>query len=260
MEHKFTTDGKKVAIVGKLNAQETIVQEIFVTESGAEIPQGENFVVKSLLDEPAKRWKQKAIEDSEKNYESNKRKYEEEERVLRIKYKQLIQDLKDKISSIRQMNAKLSRESFDRVFDFVSGEITHVVYENYSDLSIVPFDKFLTGNEYGLKLVTLYGKDDGTLSFRLNEYSDGSGGSKTFFPFKSHEDAVLFLSERLVAKEKIYAKDIETANKYGVVLDAEKISAARDYALEQAQKNIENALKQYEGYKLEVEAIKEKYK
>lgn len=260
MQYKFTTDGKKVTIVGKLNAQETIVQEIFVTESGAEIPQGENFVVKSLLDEPAKSWKQKAIEDAEKNYESNRKKYEEEERVLRLKYKQLIQDLKDKISSIRQMSAKLSQESFDRVFDFISGEITHVVYENYSDLSIIPFDKFLTGNEYGLKLVTLYGKDDGTLSFRLNEYSDGSGSSKTFFPFKSHEDAVLFLSERLKSKEKIYAKDIETANKYGIVLDAEKISAARDYALEQVQKNIETNRKQYKDYRMRLDEINDQYK
>jgi len=46
---KFTSDGKKVAVVGKLNAQETIVQEIFVS-NGNEIPSGENFVVKSLHD------------------------------------------------------------------------------------------------------------------------------------------------------------------------------------------------------------------
>lgn len=260
MEHKFTTDGKKVAIVGKLNAQETIVQEIFVTDSGAEIPQGENFVVKSLLDEPAKSWKQKAIEDAEKNYESNRKKYEEEERVLRLKYKQLIQDLKDKTVSIRQMNANLSSESFDRVFDFVSGNITHVVYENYSDLSIISFDKFLTGNEYGLKLVTLYGKDDGTLSFRLNEYSDGSGVSKTFFPFKSHEDAVSFLSERLKSKEKIGLKDIETANKYSIALDGEKINAARLSALAIQEKNIETCNKNAENYRKEIETINEKYK
>lgn len=260
MEHKFTTDGKKVAIVGKLNAQETIVQEIFVTDSGAEIPQGENFVVRSLLDEPAKSWKQKAIEDAEKNYESNRKKYEEEERVLRLKYEQLIQDLKDKTVSIRRMNANLSAESFDRVFDFVSGEITHVVYENYSDISIIPFDKFLTGNEYGLKLVTLYGKDDGSLSFRLNEYSDGSGISKTFFPFKSHEDAVLFLSERLKSKEMIGLKDIETANRYSIALDGEKINAARLSALAIQEKNIETFNKNAENCRKEIETINEKYK
>src|SRR6476659_8101217 len=41
---KYTDDGKKVMVVGKLNAQQTIVQEIFVS-AGQEIPSGENFVV-----------------------------------------------------------------------------------------------------------------------------------------------------------------------------------------------------------------------
>jgi len=45
MQTKYTNDGKKVGIVGKLNAEQTIVQEIFITESGQEIPSGENFVV-----------------------------------------------------------------------------------------------------------------------------------------------------------------------------------------------------------------------
>lgn len=51
---KYTDDGKKVLVVGKLNAQQTIVQEIFVS-AGQEIPSGENFVVKSLHDAPAKK-------------------------------------------------------------------------------------------------------------------------------------------------------------------------------------------------------------
>ena len=55
---KYTTDGKKVVVIGDLNQTEKIVQEIFVTEDGAEIPSGERFVVKSLLDEPAKSWQE----------------------------------------------------------------------------------------------------------------------------------------------------------------------------------------------------------
>ena len=52
MGYKFTADGKKVVVVGALNAKETIVQEIFVTD-GTEFPAGEHFVVKTLLDAPA---------------------------------------------------------------------------------------------------------------------------------------------------------------------------------------------------------------
>lgn len=53
---KYTTDGKKVVVIGDLNQTDKIVQEIFVTEQGDEIPQGERFVVKNLLDSPAKSW------------------------------------------------------------------------------------------------------------------------------------------------------------------------------------------------------------
>jgi hypothetical protein len=44
-EIKYTSKGQKVRIVGKLNSTEFIVQEIHVTESGDEVPAGENFVV-----------------------------------------------------------------------------------------------------------------------------------------------------------------------------------------------------------------------
>ena len=38
---KYTTDGKKVVVIGDLNQTEKIVQEIYVTDDGCEIPQGE---------------------------------------------------------------------------------------------------------------------------------------------------------------------------------------------------------------------------
>lgn len=49
---KYTKEGKKVAIVGKINNTQWIVQEIFVSGDN-EFPSGENFVVTSLLDVPA---------------------------------------------------------------------------------------------------------------------------------------------------------------------------------------------------------------
>ena len=56
METKFLSDGRKVVVVGALNNQETIVQEVFVTQQGDEIPGGERFVVKSLHDQPVESW------------------------------------------------------------------------------------------------------------------------------------------------------------------------------------------------------------
>ena len=56
-EIKYTSDGKKVAVIGRLNNQEQIVQEVFVVD-GSEIPSGEHFVVKSLHDVPVLSWKE----------------------------------------------------------------------------------------------------------------------------------------------------------------------------------------------------------
>ncbi|HEI9857545.1 TPA: hypothetical protein SLO96_000850 [Proteus mirabilis] len=61
METKFLSDGRKVAVLGKLNTTESIVQEIFVTDSGVEIPSGENFTTKSLHDEPEKATKKESL-------------------------------------------------------------------------------------------------------------------------------------------------------------------------------------------------------
>lgn len=57
---KYTTDGKKVKVLGNLNSQEKIVQEIFIVNE-SEIPSGEHFVVKTLHDAPAVSWKEKNL-------------------------------------------------------------------------------------------------------------------------------------------------------------------------------------------------------
>ena len=76
-EIKYTTDGKKVVVIGDLNQTEKIVQEIFVTEDGCEIPSGERFVVKSLLDKPSISWKEKTLLDLEARFESESKKWKE---------------------------------------------------------------------------------------------------------------------------------------------------------------------------------------
>lgn len=40
---KYLADGRKVVVIGKINQTEHIVQEIFVTDSGDELPSGDNL-------------------------------------------------------------------------------------------------------------------------------------------------------------------------------------------------------------------------
>ena len=68
-ELKYLSDGRKVSVIGKINKTEYIVQEVFITESGDEIPSGENFTAKSLHDAPVLSWKENEAKKVESRYE-----------------------------------------------------------------------------------------------------------------------------------------------------------------------------------------------
>lgn len=95
---------------------------------------------------------------------------------------------------------KAERAQFDQLKtldDFIAGKITHFfVVEGYGEhMSIQTFDDFMkeTSERYGrkLRLLSLCGESNGDLSWRVDSYSDGSGGSHgRCFPALSFEEAV----------------------------------------------------------------------
>lgn len=194
---KYTTDGKKVAIVGKLNSEETIVQEIYVREDGSELPQGENFVVKSLLDEPAETWHEKKIKKLKAEYQAADKKHRYTFRELRTKREQAFKHIRELTQATHQQANMIEQkrvicETFTK---FLRGDITHIVQLGWSNYEITTLDEFLIArSDYagggGLKLVTLYGKSNGKFEWGATEYKDGSGSSKTFIPCNSLEEAV----------------------------------------------------------------------
>lgn len=187
---KYTSDGKKVAVIGKLNATETIVQEIFVCKDGSEIPSGEHFVVKSLHDAPVMSWhakQEKELKESITRLESRRDSLDREVRNAN-------KLAECKINSLKNIakNADVE-EALDDLADFVSGRITHVVVERYSDVYIGSFDESIESTEYGrvdgIKLLSLFGKSDGTLRWRIHQYTDHSGGSTEITPARGIDDA-----------------------------------------------------------------------
>ena len=116
---KYTTDGKKVVVIGDLNQSEKIVQEIFVTEDGCEIPSGERFVVKSLLDSPSVSWKEKSLKDLEIKYESQKKYWDaqinqlnDEKRIVSTQLRQIVNNIKSNIKNDSLINVINGIESF----------------------------------------------------------------------------------------------------------------------------------------------------
>lgn len=209
METKFLSDGRKVAIVGSLNQQETIVQEIFVTDSGDEIPSGERFVTKSLHDEPVKSWKQREAEKAELLYEkrqSEKKALDIEIRQLQAKRKGHQELIKSNLTVIEK-TTNLSEDDIDLIACVASGNVKWIV-DDYHWWKRTPFDKETFQYEgrfdyrdcefEGIKMITLLGVGGGNYRFEINRWRDGSGHSKGALFFKDDEQ----LKEYLLGKIK----------------------------------------------------------
>jgi len=88
-----------------------------------------------------------------------------------------------------------THDSLQRLDDLLAGRITHAVVAEYCGASIQTFDEVLVyrrdnGREEGLKLLTLFGKSGGDLTWGVNRYYDGSGSNQTIYPACSYEEAL----------------------------------------------------------------------
>lgn len=215
-KYKYTKDGKKVVVIGKLNNEEWIVQEIFVS-NGKEFPSGENFVERTLLDEPAETYQSRQAKVLEGNLENLKSKIQTLEDESRIKRRK--RDVAQLINRATEKYQNIDPEQLDTLFAFIAGEITHIIIEKYSGYEIVSlFDGVEATDSWygrisldGLKLVSLFGcnkegerhKKDRTfrLDWRINRYRDGSGDWTKIWPCSSIEAAVQKLNELLLGKD-----------------------------------------------------------
>lgn len=212
---KYTSDGKKVLVVGKLNAEQTIVQEIFVS-AGQEIPSGENFVVKSLHDAPAESWKEKNLRELEQRYEKQRKDLEQQinqqhQRLTNIKDK-----AKHHADALFKFVEKSDEGSLDLLKKVMTGQITHIFVSGYSP-EIYEWDGgkgvYEIDRDYGretvkgIKLISLYGYSDGDLEYRLHTYRDGSGGSEQIFPTTSYQEALSMAQAECDRQSEEYLRD-----------------------------------------------------
>jgi hypothetical protein len=259
MELKYTNDGKKVAVIGKLNAQESIVQEIFVINE-QEIPSGENFVAKSLHDSPAISWKEKEEKRIETSVNQLKKDYEKAEND----HRRLMLDLRNKSSAIKDhikyitslLSAEIDPAVLNTLETFLSGEIKYIVWEGYQLKIQSFFDAIQQSDTYhgdsryeSLRLLSLFGKDDGTFSWKINNYRDGSGSWHDVSGYQTLDEAKERLKEVLIQKG-INDASIEIAKKYNISLPAE-------LSEEWEQKKRSNIQKQIDEYFSKMELLKQ---
>lgn len=240
---KYTADGKKVVIIGVLNQSETIVQEIFITESGDEIPQGERFVVKNLLDEPAKSWQEKKLEELRHRFEKEQSEWEAKLNKLG-KEKSLAYDaLKERVAWLRNVAKEPREAEFKKVInliaDFLSDTEKWVFVANYLDWNLerfnengvnslidrIDYNSFSRSQYDSMRLLSLYGNPDKSLVFKINEYYDGSGNNNTVEFFRSKQDALTYMQNLINDMDVYNLHTLKNAEKYGLKLDSSKLSA-----------------------------------
>lgn len=268
---KYTTDGKKVVVIGDLNQTEKIVQEIFVTEDGAEIPSGERFVVKALLDVPAKSWKQKELENLEQRYESEKKEWESKLNKLRnekeIAYSALNARVKWLRNVAKEPHQQQLKDAISRIADFLSNNNKWIVMKNSHRYTLEPFNDEGVGRldeidcDYGyscrryhsMRLLSLYGNCDGNLEYRISQYSDGSGSDTDVMFFREKEGALNFIQGKIDSLDEYYKETIEMAKEYGLNLNQEKLKAYNSKVREYYVKRILDAEDVLKNYKKDLE-------
>lgn len=256
-EIKFTSDGKKVVVVGKLNAQETIVQEIFVN-GDAEFPSGENFVVKSLHDIPAESWKEKELRQLNERYERERAKWNRQIDEIEKQFRTQQNILKEKLKNTNGWIKQIDEPIGTLLQDFMKGEIKYIVWTGY-DPEILDFDeKLISTDRYSdvsFKLISLCGRSDGNLEWRINSCYDGSGSSNVFFPAKTKEDAIEALRVHICNLTSYNESIIKVAGKYQITLNPDVYAKYKEQRVAGIKSNIERYEKDLEKSKKDLESI-----
>lgn len=196
METKFLSDGRKVVIVGQLNNTETIVQEVFVTQAGDELPGGERFVVKSLHDQPVESWLSREKTKQEKALADAKLKIENINKEIEG-YRNKLSFWKEMVKQVGAFAEHIDDADLDHFSDVMTGQVKYAVDRNYGLPDIESFEDYMSSidnyygrkNFEGIKCLSLLGSTNGDIALRVNRYPDGSGGSVTVEFYKTIDEA-----------------------------------------------------------------------
>lgn len=234
--NKYTNDGRKVVVLEELNVEETIVQEVFVSKEGVERPGGKRFAVRTaaLHDEPPVSWKEKRIVEIDAAYAKATERDRAEERALVARR----EEVRTHMDYAGKLLKAASPASFDLLVRFLTGGVKWVVTKGYSPKVV----EWRQGTYEGrVRLLTMFGRDDGTMSFTASRYCDGSdhGRGEEIVPCDTREEAVTrWLQE---VGDRANDETIALAGEYGVELPAEAVARWRAKKVANAEQVIERA-------------------
>lgn len=246
MQTKYTNDGKKVAIVGKLNADQTIVQEVLITENGQEIPSGENFVVSSLHDQPVKKWStyyKDRCKQEEKECEYKLKQLQEQNRRL---YDQL-KRYKENIDYLRDKSPVDFADFLAQASTLFAPENKWVVIKDYSRWDLYEYENLFQGS-YGISVkVYLSGVNKKLyVTTSDSDYTD-------FAVFPTKGAAAQYIKDRISNSATITDEDLKIAEKIGIELPLNLVNDLKSRKLEEKQKQLKEAMDRVAAIEKEIQ-------
>lgn len=161
--------------------------------------------------------------------------------------------LREEANSLREKNAAARREvlkaeaevaqrlktlsaydGLERLEDFIAGKVTHVVVENYDGAKVIPFSELQQVSEYyrkpeGIKLISLFGDTAGKLTWRVNQYKDGSGSNWSRMEPATSEDEANVILRRWIVEDLAHAAVEAKAGRHWYALRS--VKAAIDHGV-----------------------------
>ena len=228
-KHTVTVEGKtydckflianqeKVAVLHEV-ADNLICRKVYVDPFGNEVLHGEKIILPSekVSDIPLRPWIITNIKDLDNQVKREQERLNAELKSQRKKLSDLKKLAEAEIAVVTNIATKNEKaiKTLELVKDVLLGNITHVVEVcrsfRYDRINIFEFSSTLAVNEKydtgPLKLMSLYGKSNGDISFGTAEYSDGSGTMRSVTPCRSLEEA------KDVATKYVYEIPVENYN------------------------------------------------
>ena len=209
---KYLHDGTAVEVLHKFGVDGFVVEQIGYSDPDSQWRAHPMFVRKVFDDCPQQK-RVKKLNSEIKALQERRRSIEFEVQAFETQHKDRLKKYKGWAPLIHLEN-------------FLDGKITHYVLADgwFGDATICTKeeadkdDRIYRGST---RLLSLFGKSDGDLEWKLNRYSDGSGGWSLVIPCLSYEDA-LRETQKLIDKHcdstKPNGRAVKLADKYNLTL------------------------------------------
>lgn len=268
---RYTRNGRKVVVIQDIeNTKTALCQEVYCA-GDTEFLAGDKFVEKEPL------FFEKPLTSYEVDLKKQKDEWEKQKGIYSEKIESLkktknveITKISNQIEYFRKVIWKSKEKNFSEsepkayIFNriittlenFILGKIKYVVEVNYGSPQIFSFEEFENPsyNSDGFRLISLFGRDDGSFSWNVNQYRDGSGISKEeIHPCLTLKEAKSIAQSIIDQKTDYGDTIISEAKKWKLKLDKDKINLYLN-----VKRN--NYLKEIERKKKEMEEIQNNIK